>query len=172
MPKLIRNARIEDDARIIVRLGEEDDAETVALPAGPTLVPLAVWKARRNELSNDTGVWLAGDEDPSEIAADLASLPVIGVDFPKFADGRGYSVAALLRSRYGYTGELRAIGEVLRDQFNYLTRCGFDTMQPAEGRYTDAQLEAAIASINNFSEPYQASVTPHNPLFRRTTRAA
>lgn len=172
MPKLIRNARIEEDDRIIVTLGEEDSAETVALPSGPTLVPLAVWKARRNELSSDTGVWLAGDEDPSEIADDLASLPVIGVNFPKFADGRGYSVAALLRSRYGYTGELRAIGEVLRDQFNYLTRCGFDTMQPAEGRYTDAQLEAAITCIDNFSEPYQASVTPQNPLFRRTIRAA
>ncbi|HLW05034.1 MAG TPA: DUF934 domain-containing protein [Azoarcus sp.] len=172
MPKLIRNARIEDDARIILTLGEEDKAETVTLPSGPALVPLAVWKARRHELNDDTGVWLAGDEDPSEIADDLDRLPVIGVNFPKFADGRGYSVAALLRSRYGYTGELRAIGEVLRDQFNYLTRCGFDAMQPPEGRYTDAQLEAAIASIDHFSEPYQASVTPQNPLFRRTQRAA
>ncbi|MBA4742935.1 MAG: DUF934 domain-containing protein, partial [Azoarcus sp.] len=93
-------------------------------------------------------------------------------NFPKFADGRGDSVATLLRSRYGYTGELRAIGDVLRDQFNYLARCGFDALQPAEGRYSEAQLEAAIASFDDFAEPYQASVAVSNPLFRRVQRAA
>src|SRR5690606_21456858 len=119
-----------------------------------------------------SGVWLAGDEDPADIADDLTALPVIGVNFPRFADGRGYSIATLLRSRYGYTGELRAIGDVLRDQFNYLARCGFDALQPAEGRYSEAQLEAALASFDDFAEPYQASVAISNPLFRRMQRAA
>lgn len=172
MAKLIRNRRIEDDAYIVLTPDQDETPESVAIPAGPVLVPLAVWRSRRTELHEGSGVWLAGDEDPADIADDLATVPVIGVNFPKFADGRGYSIATLLRSRYGYTGELRAIGDVLRDQFNYLARCGFDALQPAEGRYSDAQLEAAIASFDDFSEPYQASVAVPNPLFRRVQRAA
>ncbi|AUN93811.1 DUF934 domain-containing protein [Pseudazoarcus pumilus] len=172
MAKLIRNRRVEDDVYTIVTLSEGDAPETVSLPAGPALVPLAIWKSRHDELPEGSGVWLAGDEDPADIADNLTALPVIGVNFPKFADGRGYSIATLLRSRYGYTGELRAIGDVLRDQFNYLSRCGFDALQPAEGRYSEAQLEAAIASFDDFAEPYQASVAVSNPLFRRAQRAA
>lgn len=173
MAKLIRNGRVEDDARIVVTLAEGDTPETVTLPAGALLVPLAVWQARRNELAGrDVGVWLAGDQDPAALADDLAALPVVGVHFPIFTDGRGSSIAVLLRSRYGYGGEVRAIGDVLRDQFNYYVRCGINALQPAEGRYSDAQLEAALASITDFSEPYQASVTPTAPLFRRVARAA
>lgn len=172
MPDVIRNRRIEDDAYTVVTLAEGKTPETVTLPPGPLLVPLAVWRARRSELPAGTGVWLAGDEDPAGIADDLAALPVIAVHFPKFADGRGYSVATLLRTRYGYRGELRAIGDVLRDQFNYLARCGFDALQPREGRYTRAQLEAAIASLDDFTEPYQASAAVPNPLFRRVRRVA
>ena len=172
MAELIRNRRIEDDTRNVVTLAEGDTPESITLPAGPALVPLAVWKARHNELSEGSGVWLTGDEDPADLADDLAALPVIGVNFPRFADGRGYSIATLLRSRYGYTGELRAIGDVLRDQFNYLARCGFDALQPAEGRYTREQLEAALAGFDDFSEPYQASVAVPSPLFRRVQRAA
>lgn len=172
MAKLIRNGRIEDDARIIVTLAEGETAETVAIPHGPVLVPLAVWQARRSELDADAGVWLAGDEDPAALEADIDRVPVIAVDFPRFSDGRGYSIAALLRSRHRFSGELRAVGDVLRDQFNYLTRCGFDVLQPAEGRYTDAQLAEAIASIDDFTEPYQAAARPSSPLFRRIQRAA
>lgn len=173
MPKLIRNGRVEDDARIVVTLKEDETPETVALPAGALLVPLAVWQARRSELAGrDVGVWLAGDEDPAALADDLATLPVVGVHFPTFTDGRGSSIAVLLRSRYGYRGEVRAIGDVLRDQFDYYTRCGIDALQPRDGRYTDAQLEAALASLTDFSQPYQASVKHAEPLFRRVARAA
>ena len=173
MPKLIRNGRVEDDARIVVTLTEDDTPDTVAQPDGALLVPLAVWQTRRSELAGrDVGDWLAGDEDPAALADDLAALPVVGVHFPAFTDGRGSSLAVLLRSRLGYTGEVRAIGDVLRDQFNYYTRCGINALQPSEGRYTDEQLAAATASIGDFSEPYQASVTPTSPLFRRVQRAA
>ena len=172
MAELIRNRRVEDDVYTVVTLAEGDAPETVSLPAGPALVPLAVWKSRRAELPEGSGVWLAGDEDPADIADDLAVLPVVAVNFPKFADGRGYSIATLLRSRYGYKGELRAIGDVLRDQFNYLWRCGFDALQPREGRYSREQLEAAIAGFDDFTEPYQASVALRDPLFRRVQRAA
>lgn len=174
MPKLIRNRQIVEDARPVVILEEGETAATIALPEGGAIVPLAVWQARRDELlaHGGFGVWLAGDQEPSDLADDLAQLQTIAIHFPKFADGRGYSLATLLRSRFGYRGELRAIGEVLRDQFNYLVRCGFDALQPAEGRYTDTQLLAALGSIADFSEPYQTSAAVPDPLFRRVRRAA
>jgi uncharacterized protein (DUF934 family) len=85
------------------------------------------------------------------------------VNFPKFTDGRGYSTGRLLRERYGYRGELRAIGDIFRDQLLYLSRCGFDAfvLRPGE----DPQ--AALAAFGDFSEAYQAAVDRPLPLFRR-----
>jgi len=176
MPKLIKNGRVVADDWQLVSLAEGEAAADAAVPAGRALIPLAVWQARRGELAarvarDELGVWLDAGEGPEDIADDLAHFAVIAVNFPKFTDGRGYSTAALLRTRYGYSGELRAIGEVLRDQFNYMTRSGFDALQPRAGRYTDAQLEAAVASITDFTEPYQASATHPQPLFRRVPRS-
>lgn len=176
MSELIKNGQVLNDDWSVLRLGEEDHADSVALPGGRVLVPLAVWLARRESLqalatAGTLGVWLSGSDDPAVLAADLALLPLIALDFPKFADGRGYSIATLLRTRYGYTGELRAIGQVLRDQFFYLQRCGFDSLQPPAGRYSTVQLEAALASLHSFSEPYQGAVDLAAPLFRRHARA-
>lgn len=174
MPKLIKNRRIVEDARPTVFLEEEETVATIALPEGGAIVPLAVWQARRAELleQGGFGVWLAGDADPASLGDDIARLETIAIHFAKFTDGRGYSLATLLRQRLGYQGELRAIGEVLRDQFDYLARCGFDALQPAEGRYSEPQLEAALASLSDFSAPYQACATHPEPLFRRVCRAA
>lgn len=176
MPKLIKNGRVVSDDWQIVTLAEGETAADAAVPAGHVLVPLAVWQARREELAGradagELGVWLNGNEGPETLADDAARFAVIGINFPKFTDGRGYSTATLLRSRYGYSGELRAIGDVLRDQFNYLTRCGFDALQPRAGRYSDEQLEAATASLADFTVPYQASATHPQPLFRRVARS-
>ncbi|MBR0568043.1 DUF934 domain-containing protein [Azoarcus sp. L1K30] len=175
MSEIIKHGVIHEDDWTVLRLGEGEDATSVELPAGRVIVPLAVWLARRDTLGAQAeagvlGVWLAGTEDPATLADDLLRLQLIAVDFPKFADGRGYSIATLLRARHGYGGELRAIGEVLRDQFSYLTRCGFDSLQPATGRYTRPQLEAALASLKDFSDPYQGAVDRAEPLFRRVTR--
>lgn len=174
MAKLIRNGRIVADDWQIVVPGEGEAAAPAALPPGRAIVPLAVWRAHRETWAarTDVGVWLDGSDDPQAIAGDLGRLPVIAIRFPKFADGRGYSLAHLLRSHYEYTGELRAIGEVLRDQFDYLRRCGFDAFQPQDGRYDDTQLEAALASLSDFTHPYQAAAIPANPLFRLVRRAA
>lgn len=173
MPKVIKNGRVATSDWRILPLPEGDDPAAATVPAGRVIVPLDVWLARRDELAarGDVGIWFAGHQGPENVADDIARFPAIAVEFPKFVDGRGYSIAALLRTRYGYTGQLIAFGEVLRDQFNYLTRCGFDTLQPREGRYDDAQLEAAIASIGDYTEPYQASVAHPQPLFRRIARA-
>ncbi|MBL8446083.1 MAG: DUF934 domain-containing protein [Zoogloeaceae bacterium] len=172
MAKVIKNGQIVTDGWQVLRLAEGDSAELVAVPSGPVLVPLTVWQARQADLAGrpDVGVWLASHEPASALADGVEQLSVIAVNFPKFADGRGYSTATLLRTRYGFRGELRAIGDVQRDQFYFLQRCGFDCLQPAEGKYSDAQLEAALASFSDFSEPYQGAVDRPAPVWRRMQR--
>jgi uncharacterized protein (DUF934 family) len=93
----------------------------------------------------------------------VGQLPLIAVYFPKFLDGRGYSTARLLRERYGYRGELRAIGDVGRDQLFYLARVGFDAFLIPEGR--DAR--DALNAFADFPETYQGAVDQPLPLFRR-----
>lgn len=174
MPKLIKNGQIIDDAAQILVLDETQAPEALTLPDGPLFVPLAVWQAHKGQVSGraSVGVWLDSHENVDEIADDLEGITAIALNFPKFTDGRAYSAAALLRSRYGFKGEIRAIGDVLRDQFFFMQRCGFDAIQPKAGKYSDAQLEEALASLKDFSTPYQAAIDQPEPLFRRAQRAA
>lgn len=102
-------------------------------------------------------------DDPARVAGRLGAVARVEVNFPKFTDGRGYSIARLLRERYGYQGELRAVGDVQRDQLFHLSRCGFDAFLLREGQ--DA--EEALSAFRDFSEAYQASVERPEPLFRR-----
>ena len=134
------------------------------------IVPLALWRARRDDLlarEGRTGVWLAPDEDPAVLARDRARIELVAVQFPKFSDGRGFSIARLLRSRYGFAGELRAIGDVGRDQLLAMERCGFDAfgLRPGE----DA--ERALRAFRELTEAYQGTVTGPLPLFRRRLAA-
>ncbi len=166
MPKIIKNDRIVEDAWQVLKLADGEAAETVALPQAATLFPLAVWQARKDELLArvaTVGVWLDSSEGPEALVGDLASLAVVGVNFPKFADGRGYSTARLLRERYGYHGEIRAIGDVLHDQLFFMKRCGID----AYAVRADKDIEAALAGLRTFSDAYQAAVDQPQPLFRR-----
>jgi uncharacterized protein (DUF934 family) len=173
MAKVIKQQALADDAWQVRVLAEGESPETATVAEGAWIVPLAVWQAQPAlHARGDIAVWLAGDDEPAELAPHLAALPLVAVHFPKFADGRGYSIAALLRTRHGYTGELRAIGDVLRDQFDYLTRSGFDALQPPEGKYSEAQLQDALRHLKDFSEPYQNSAAVPSPLFRRQRRAA
>jgi len=168
MSKIIKNGQIVDDAWQVLKLAEGQTPESVSLPDVPTLLPLAVWAARKAEIlanGNPVGIWLDSSEGPEAIANDLADFALIGVNFPKFADGRGYSSARLLRERYGYKGEIRAIGDVLQDQLFYMKRCGIDAFAVRE----DKDIEAALAGLNVFSDAYQAAVDQPQPLFRRRT---
>lgn len=166
MPKLIRNGRVEDDAWVLLR----EAASLDDLPqAAAAIVPLALWQAQHAVLAGraGVGVWLPPAADPAVLADAVATLPVIAVDFPTFADGRGYSIARLLRERYGYRGELRAIGDIQRDQLAYLAQVGFDAFALAHGRDEDA----ALASLADFSDGYQLT-TLRSPWFRRRAAAA
>jgi len=150
-------------------LKQAGDAAVIP-PAGDVIVPLAVWREQRAALlarDGKVGVWLEGNEDPAAIAGDLAGLGVIAVNFKHFTDGRGYSIARLLRERYGCRGELRAVGDVLRDNIHYLSRCGFD----AFALRADQNPQAALTAFNDFTNAYQSSVD-QAPLFRRRAAAA
>jgi uncharacterized protein (DUF934 family) len=127
-----------------------------ALPETSATVPLALWKG-------ESSVLLGPADDLDRIASHLARLSLIAIEFPQFTDGRGYSMARLLRERYGFKGELRAVGEVLRDNLFYLSRCGFDSFVLSDQTRSDEALE----SLSGFSESYQASVECPQPLFRR-----
>lgn len=153
------------------RLDAPADGAAADIPSrGDVIVPLAVWKTQRDALparEGGLGVWLAGDDDPEDIAGDLARLRVVAVRFASFTDGRGYSIGTLLRARYGWRGELRAFGDVQRDQLFYLSRCGFDAFELRHGE----DVETALGAFEDFSETYQASVEQPLPLFRRRQTA-
>ncbi len=139
--------------------------------AGDVLVPLPRWLSERSDLrdrAGRVGLWLETGDDPGAIATALDDVALIAVHFPRFSDGRGYSIARLLRERCGYRGELRAVGDVQRDQLFYLMRCGFDSFA------LNSREEAAAAAVafDDFSEAYQASVERPVPLFRRRCNEA
>jgi uncharacterized protein (DUF934 family) len=166
---LIKDRKLAADNWLLLENGA--DGAVPEIPAsGDVIVPLPVWKAARESLiaRGRVGVWLAGDDEPADIADDLSHLSLIAVRFPSFTDGRGYSIARLLRERYGWRGELRAIGDVQRDQVFYYTRCGFDALSLREGE----DVETALTAFNDFSEAYQTAVDRPYPLFRRREDAA
>ncbi|MCY1536764.1 hypothetical protein D9M68_722340 [compost metagenome] len=130
------------------------------------IVPLALWVDHGHALKardGGLGVWLDAGEEIEEIADDLQHFQVIALNFPAFTDGRHCSTAYLLRTRYGYKGEVRAIGDVLRDQLFALKRCGFD----AFALRPDKDPHDALKAFEEFAEVYQASSDQPLPLFRR-----
>ncbi|CAG9933750.1 DUF934 domain-containing protein [Candidatus Nitrotoga arctica] len=167
---IIKNKAVVSDDWTILRLSENETPELVTVPAGKIIVPLKVWQAQRATLQNraELGVWLASNERPEELKGEVEKFDVIAVDFPKFADGRGYSIAYNLRARLGYVGELRAIGDVLRDQMFYMQRVGFNAFAPRP----DKNIHDALKGLTDFSETYQTSLDQKLPLFRRVKRDA
>jgi uncharacterized protein (DUF934 family) len=170
MRKIIKNKAIVDDHWNVFKLSEGELPESVAVPAGHQIVPLQVWLAQKTTLAarKDIAVWLASDERPEQLKEDIAALPLIAVDFPAFSDGRGYSIAFNLRTRLGYDGEIRAIGDVLRDQLFYMQRVGFDAFATRE----DRRIDDALKGLTDFSDTYQTSWDQKTPLYRRVARPA
>lgn len=168
MREIIKDKAVVTDDWTLLRLAEGEAPESVAIPSGKVIVPLTVWQAQRAVLQDrgDIGVWIASHERPEGLKDDVANLPVIAVDFPKFSDGRGFSIAYNLRTRLGFTGELRAIGDVLRDQMFYMQRVGFNAFATRE----DRNIHDALKSLSDFSEAYQTAWDQKLPLFRRVER--
>ncbi len=160
MPKLIKDNQVLDNDWQL--LDKDFDGE---LSSDKVIVPLAYFLKHAPMLleRKDLGVWIDSDEGPEDLADYTDRLQLIAVNFPAFADGRGYSYARLLRERFGYSGELRAVGDVLHDQLFYMNRCGFDAFAIRE----DKNAEAAMAGLTDFSLCYQAACDEPLPLFRR-----
>ena len=153
---------------------EAQIANTVIPDTGKVLVPLNVFIARKAELQarinkNEIGVWLDTHEvleSLIENQADLNQLPIIAVHVERFADGRIFSLGTLLRTRYGFANELRAFGDVLRDQLFFLKRSGFDSYLIR----ADRSAEEALASLKDFTTPYQGAVDEPRPVYKRYNR--
>ena len=148
MTVLVRNGALSDDT--FVSLGAQDD-----LPAGVDVIgTLDRWLADRDCLTDRKGllgVRLRSNESPELIAQDLEHFAVVALEFPAFRDGRAYSYARLLRERHGYGGEIRAVGDVLREQLHFMVRVGFDAFELASD---DAERDFEIAQAD-FSVWYQ-----------------
>ena len=167
MAQLIKNQSVAVDAWKTLEIGEGEAPENIALPAGDIIFPLSVWQARKTEIISThkrIGLLIQPDERVEDIAADLDYFIVIAINFPKFVDGRGYSSASLLRQRYNYQGELRAVGDVLHDQLFFMQRVGFDSYALKDGKNVELALNGAFTP---FSDAYQASTSQPQPIFRR-----
>lgn len=155
------------DGAIVDNLWRRLEGESLenALPEGKIIVPLAYWQANRDTLiaRGEVAVWLAPGEEPRDLEDDLQQLPLIAIHFPAFKDGRGYSYARELRTRYGFKGEIRATGDVLRDQLFYLQRCGFNAFEIR----SDRSIEDALAGLKDFTVSYQGDVLDPRPIYRR-----
>ncbi len=152
----------------------EQIANTNIPSTGKIILPLTVFIAHRAELQTriamqEIGVCIDTHEslaDLSQAQTDLNELPIIAVHAERFADGRIFSLGTLLRTRYGFKNELRAVGDVLRDQLFFLKRSGFNSF----ALRADRSATEAIASLNDFSKPYQGAVDEARPAFRRYNR--
>jgi len=139
MPLLKNGAIVADDW---AALGEDGTPS----PEGNVIVTLEQWQAARARLRGHNGrlgLKLKSDQSPALVADDLQHFDLIALEFPRFGDGRAYSYARLLRERYGFSGELRAVGSVLRDQYLAMLRCGFDAFEVKDEKAGEGFREAA-----------------------------
>jgi uncharacterized protein (DUF934 family) len=145
------------------------------IPAtGKVLLPLPIWLANKDQLANrmaagEIAILLTTHEPIESLAEafpDINNLSMIAVYVEKFADGRNFTLGNLLRTRYGFKNELRAVGDIMRDQLFFLKQSGFSSYQIKEGR----NAEEALESLRDFAEPYQGNVDNANPVWRRFNR--
>ena len=141
------------------RVASDDDKPAVIESNARLLVPLADYLELSDDerRSENTGVVVSPDDDVSRLEPYLADLALIAVTFPAFNDGRAYSQASLLRSRLGFKGELRAIGDVLIDQVPLMLRCGIDSFAVSNATAIRRLSEGRLPDI---SAQYQPAATP------------
>ena len=162
MPTLVKCLEIVEDEWSLIESIDSPEATPVSTRM---ILPFDYWLEHRDrwDSSFELGVWVDGDAEAEELAQHLDDVKLVAIRFAAFVDGRGLSLATLLRSRYGYEGELRAFGDIIVDLAQYLHRSGFDSFVVRDAR--DADL--AVASIGSITDHYQASVRQPVPAFRR-----
>ena len=165
MPKLIKDGVVAENSwRCIAK--DAGIADAINDPSNQILVHLSLWQNHKDELEasqKEIGVWLDSEDDPYDLANDAAELPLIAVNFPVFRDGRAFSSAAILRERLSFKGDLRAIGDVLRDQVFYMKKCGINSFEIEDS----LEAEEILQAFADFKDSYQSTVEIPEPLFRR-----
>jgi uncharacterized protein (DUF934 family) len=165
---LRRRALIEDDWKVI----EEERADGEWAGGGKVIVTLGRWRRERAALLGAhaaVGVQVPNTADLEAIYPEIGDRPLIALQFPTFSDGRALSQAVVLRRRLGFTGELRAVGDVIRDLVFWLGRCGFDSIVPRQ----DQDLEACRQALDELTVAYQTAADEHTPVWvRRRARDA
>lgn len=163
MPLIRNGAEIEDMWTFI-------DGEDAVPATGCVTLPLSRLSTEADDLlarNTQVGVRLMPEDDPADLAPYLDRIGLIEVSFPKYTDGRGYSQAQLLRRRLGYTGELRAVGHVLRDQILYMHRSGFDSFSTSR-----ANLSGVMEALKEYSAFYQPAADGNPSVFARRHQKA
>jgi len=161
-PLILSDSGVTDNQWTIVDGDHSDFSEDYLI------VPHTLWQTKKAVLASKLsegkiGLLLQGEHDIHMENDGVSAFALIAINFPSFMDGRGFSVARLLRERYQFTGELRATGGVIRDQLCYLQRCGFSSFDLAD----DIDVAAAAESLKDLTEAYQVSADKPAPLFRR-----
>ncbi len=166
--QLIKDGRRDvDEFTFVGDVADIDDTD------GPIFVTAEVWAEARDRLLDrmgPVGLWLRSDQSPEPFAEDIDQFNAVALEFPQFKDGRSYSHARILRDRMDYRGELRAVGNVLRDQLLFMHRCGFDAFAvPAEFSPDDY-----VAALREFTVWYQPAADTRAPVWqlRHRGRAA
>jgi len=159
--QIIKDQKIVDDSwQRITEIAADE-----SLPTGDVIIPFAFWLEHKESLSNREGmlgVCIDGDVDIEEVAKDIEHFDLIALDFPAFVDGRSYSHARLLRDRYNFEGELRAVGDVLRDQLFFMQRCGINSFQLRE----DKDMQDALNAFTELSVKYQTAADGVEPVYK------
>lgn len=142
------------------------------LPASPAIVSKPRWLKERATLASRTaplGLWLDAGEGLDDIAEDLARFAIVALNFPKYSDGRAFSTATLLREKYAFRGELRAVGNVLNDQIPLMQRVGFDSLAVAHAPTRAALVANRLAAVHLYYQPAVRSEAPAGtrPWLRR-----
>ena len=146
---LLKNGRVETDS--FTDVSNDDSVPS----SGAVIISLDQWREHRDALlarNDPLGIVLRSDEKPESIADDIAHFAVVALEFPVFRDGRAYSYARLLRERYDYQGELRAVGDVLLEQLHFMHRVGFNSFQ-IESDDAARAWEVAAADISVWYQP-------------------
>jgi uncharacterized protein (DUF934 family) len=165
MPTLIKDGKVERNDWTLLKTATGPEILS-AVPGKNFIVPLQFWRNYQAEISEYSGefaLWLDSHENVNDIAEEVHSFPLIALNFPAFADGRSYTNARELRERLGYQGEIRAIGDVLRDQLYLMSRCGFNAFELRH----DQDADDCLAAFKDFHTNYQGTVVEPLPLFRR-----
>jgi uncharacterized protein (DUF934 family) len=154
---------VEGEARVVERDPWEIRDDRDATVTDNSILPLDRWQALTDSTRARAAVLLDPDDDPEALLPWLDRIELIALAFPSFRDGRAYTQAVLLRSRLGFEGDLRAVGDVLRDQLAAMRHCGFSSFAVREDRCA----EDALKGLRHFDRIYARSVLNPEPRFRR-----